>query len=76
MRQEKGSILIPELLKIFPDEKVVLERDFSTKVRVVKKNDDKHSLKNRGSTRVVMGRYRTTEEYEERRTRILNNQMP
>ena len=41
---EQVSILIPELRKIFPDEKTALERDFSDKVTINKKIEQKYAL--------------------------------
>ena len=69
-------VLIPELQKIFPDEKAVLERDFSNEVTINKKVGQKYALRIRGSVRIVTGRYKTKEEHEQWRQRILNTPLP
>ena len=70
------KVLIPELQKIFPDAKAALERDFSNDVTINRKIGQKYSLRTRGSVRIVTGRYKTKDEHEQWRKRILETPLP
>jgi hypothetical protein len=74
--EKKVSILIPELQKIFIDDKKALERDFSNKVTINKKTEQKYALRIRGSVRIVTGRYKTKDEYEQWRKKVLETPLP
>lgn len=73
---EETKLLIYELRKIFPDETVVFEKDFRDDVKISRESTRKFAHKIRGSVRIVLGFYKTKDEYEEWRKQVLTSKLP
>lgn len=72
----KSELLIPELKKIFPDEKAALEKDFRDDVTISKELPMRLVYNTRGSVRIALGRYKTKDEYEAWRKQVLAHNLP
>jgi hypothetical protein len=70
-------MIIPTLKKVYPNEKDIIEKEFSDDFEIDKEYTKEFAQRNhRGSIRISQGLFYNKKEYEKWRREILSSELP